>query len=281
MCLTDIAHRARPPEPWAEGDNIPWHEPGFSARMLREHLSQAHDAASRRLEIIDRHVAWIFGHVLSGQPARVLDLGCGPGLYSQRLAQRGCVCAGFDFSPASIAYARSQAEEAGLPCVYHLADLREAAFGDDYGLAMLIFGEANVFRPADLELILRNAWTALRPGGQLLLEPHTFDAVEAMGREPPRWSAQSAGLFSDQPHVLLTESFWDETAGVATNRYYVIDAVSAEVTPHAQSLQSFTDPAYRDLLAQCGFVEPRFYPSLTGDEAGLHEGLFALTAARP
>ena len=29
----------RLPEPWDEGDNIPWNEPGFSRRMLREHLT--------------------------------------------------------------------------------------------------------------------------------------------------------------------------------------------------------------------------------------------------
>ena len=45
--LTDLVHRAPIPLPWAEGDNIPWHDPEFSQRMLREHLSQAHDAASR------------------------------------------------------------------------------------------------------------------------------------------------------------------------------------------------------------------------------------------
>jgi len=47
------------PAPWSEGDNIPWNEPGFSQRMLKEHLSQAHDLANHRFETIDRHVAWI------------------------------------------------------------------------------------------------------------------------------------------------------------------------------------------------------------------------------
>jgi SAM-dependent methyltransferase len=280
MQLSEIADRASPPEPWAEGDNIPWHEPGFSARMLREHLSQAHDAASRRLEIVERQVAWIFGHVLDGQAGRVLDLGCGPGLYAQRLAGLGCVCTGIDYSPASIDYARAQAEAAGLPCTYHLADLRQAAYGDGYDLAMLIFGEANVFRPADLQLILRKAWAALRPGGQLLLEPHTPHAVQALGHEPPGWSAKAAGLFSDRPHILLNEAFWDPAARAATHRYYVIDAGSGEVTRYAQSLQSYTEAGYRELLEQCGFREGRFYASLTGDETEQPGGLFALTAAK-
>ena len=54
MNLKDIVHRNQNPDPWAEGDNIPWNDPGFSARMLAEHLSQAHDAASRR---VDHYIA--------------------------------------------------------------------------------------------------------------------------------------------------------------------------------------------------------------------------------
>ena len=106
MNLLDVIHRTSAPEPWAEGDKIPWHDPAFSRRMLREHLSQAHDAASRRAIIIDEHVDWIQREVLLNRSSRVLDLGCGPGLYSSRLAQRGHTCMGIDFGPASIEYAR-------------------------------------------------------------------------------------------------------------------------------------------------------------------------------
>lgn len=66
MNLVDIAHRTPVPAPWTEGDEIPWHDAEFSARMLREHLSQAHDAASRRTNVIASHVAWIHGVVLEG-----------------------------------------------------------------------------------------------------------------------------------------------------------------------------------------------------------------------
>ena len=72
--LSDILSRAAA-KPFAVGDKIPWHEPGFSARMLREHLSQAHDAASRRTEKIERHVDWIHNEVLGTRPSRILDVG--------------------------------------------------------------------------------------------------------------------------------------------------------------------------------------------------------------
>ena len=58
--ILDIVHRTPKPAPWSEGDNIPWDDPGFSERMLAEHLSQQHDLASRRSETIDQHLDWIF-----------------------------------------------------------------------------------------------------------------------------------------------------------------------------------------------------------------------------
>ena len=67
MKLMDIIHRQRVPKPWAEGEKIPWNDPDFSKRMLNEHLSQAHDAASRRFEIIEKHVSWIHHQVLQGK----------------------------------------------------------------------------------------------------------------------------------------------------------------------------------------------------------------------
>ncbi len=88
-------------DPWAGAYKIPWQDPAFSRRMLAEHLSQAHDLASRRLAWIDRQVAWIDETVLGGRPADILDLGCGPGLYCHRLAERGHRCRGIDFGPAA------------------------------------------------------------------------------------------------------------------------------------------------------------------------------------
>ena len=280
MNLLDIVQRDVPPAPWSEGEKIPWHEPNFSRRMLAEHLSQAHDAASRRAERIDAHVRWVHHELLAERPTRILDLGCGPGLYSSRLARLGHECVGIDFGPASIAYAADRAAEEGLACTYHLEDLRRADFSTGFGLAMQIYGELNVFRPQEAATILRKAHNALDPGGTLLLEPHRFDAVEQMGRAGPKWHAAESGLFADRPHLCLEESAWDAATCTATTRYVVVDAATAGVTRHAATTQAYTDGEYRALLAERGFEEVRFLPSLTGSEEGAHPGLFAIVARK-
>lgn len=262
------------------GDNIPWHEPEFSARMLREHLSQEHDAASRRFELIDRHVAWLHQHVLGERPTRILDLGCGPGLYSNRLARLGHTCLGIDYSPASIAYAEEQARREGLACTYRLEDIRRAEYGTGYGAALLLYGEFNVFCPADISLILDKAYRALTPGGGLLLEVSTFASIRQQGLEGQTWFSSSASVYSDRPHLVLHEASWDASNATAPIRYYVVDAETAEVTLYAQTFQAYTNEQYRDVLAEHGFADMAIYPSLTGGEGEYQPDLIVVTARR-
>ncbi len=266
MNLLDIVRRTSTPEPWSEGEKIPWDDPAFSERMLKEHLSQQHDAASRRSSVVDAHVDWIHNAVLAREPGSILDLGCGPGLYTSRLSRLGHRCLGIDFSPAAIAYATEFADEQHLDCRYIQGDIRSNDFGIGHDLVMLIFGEFNVFRTDDARDILIRARQALKPGGLLLLEAHTLDAVRAIGNEPASWQAVESGLFSDGPHLRLDESIWDETNQVATSRYYVIDTETSTVTRHASSMQGYATDQYRELIEDCGFVLCDSLGTLTGDD---------------
>jgi SAM-dependent methyltransferase len=279
MNLLEIVSRTPVPEPWTEGEKIPWDDPAFSQRMLSEHLSQAHDAASRRAETVDAHVDWIERVVLDGRRSRILDLGCGPGLYTSRLAMRGHTCVGIDFSPASVEHAIETATSADLDCVYRLGDLRETEFSSGFDLVMLIFGEFNVFRPSDAQSILARARQALAAGGRLLLEVHTVGAVRQIGTAAPTWRSAESGLFSDRPHLRLEEAFWDGSRQVATERYLIIDARTGDVTRYAQSIQSYSDAEYHAMLADAGFSLDGIFPSLTGvDNGGDFYALVAVTA---
>jgi SAM-dependent methyltransferase len=280
MNLLDILHRQSHPRPWAEGEKIPWNDPEFSKRMLKEHLSQEHDAASRRIEIVEQHVRWMHNNILKGIPTRILDLGCGPGLYASRLAGLGHHCVGIDFSPASIAYAKEQAEKDGLDCDYLQQDIRTADYGHAYGLVLSIFGEFNVFRPGEAKGILEKAYNALVPNGYLLLEPHTFEKVVELGKSLSSWHAAERGLFSEKPHLLLQENFWNAEQKVAIQRYFILDAGSGEVTCHSSSMQAYTKEDYRSLLAESGFGSVEFYPSLGKSTDGFQGGLLGILSRK-
>ncbi len=271
----------KPAEPWSHGGKIPWNDPGFSARMLREHLSQDHDRASRRAIIIDEQVAWIHETLLGGRASRVLDLGCGPGLYTSRLAGLGHNCVGIDFSPASIDYAIEIASQKSLACEYLLSNLEHTPFRGPHEAALLLFGELNAFpRPVAGDL-LRRLSSALAPDARVVLEVHTEDSIRSRGSELPSWSAQASSVFSDHPHLILRECSWHEAEAASVERYFIFAAGSDEPTVLASTTQSYTSQSYSELLAAAGLVELERYPCLTGRSCAVDPALFVILAAVP
>ena len=279
--LKPLLNRSVPPEPWAEGEKIPWHDAAFSKRMLHEHLSQEHDAASRRAGTIDAHVKWIHRALLHKNRAKILDLGCGPGLYTQRLAALGHHCVGIDYAPASIAYARRQAQTDGLACQYIEADVRAAPFGTQYDLVMMVHGELDLFRPAQTEEILRRGWQSLKPGGRFLAEVHTLAAVRAIGERTVRWYTSPGGLFSSHPHLCLEEAYWDETHHVATQRWFLFNENEESVHCYAASTQGYRAGEHAQMFRRAGYGEIQQFPSLTGDSCEPHYPYQVIVGRRP
>lgn len=228
---------------------IPWDEPAFSQRMLENHLSQEHDWASRRLSVIEQQVAWIARQLPSG--ARILDLGCGPGFYTRLLAERGFSCTGVDFSPASIEWARQQAQAAGLKIDYVQQDVRVYRPQESFDFIMMTFGELNVFNAADATQLIGQCARWLTPGGKLLVEVHTFDEVKRQGMAPASWQRCPQGLFLADPHLLLTENDWDEETRTSSTLFWAIEE-TGRTTRFGNQMKAWRDEEYLSLLADAG-----------------------------
>lgn len=254
MKIIDIVNRKDMYKVCADAPKIPWDDPEFSARMLKSHLDQDHDWASRPQKIIRRHTDWIATGVLRNPAASVLDLGCGPGLYTHLLAQAGFKCTGVDFSPAAIEYAQKRADEAHLNINYVLGDAREYRPTELFDLVMMVFGELNEFTREDALLLLIKAANCLKPGGKLLLEMQTPEAVYGQGQEPPEWKALNDGLLAKGPYLSFTENYWDEKNQQCATRWFVVEE-GGEITSFASCTQSYDKWEFRRLVAEAGFTE--------------------------
>lgn len=275
-----IIQRTDVPEPWQDVPNLPWNDIEFSQRMLLEHLSQNHNAASRRTEIIDHHVQWIHQNCLAAKKSKILDITCGPGFYTSGLARLGHQCTGIDFSPASIEYAKAQANKYNLSCDYVLDDVLTANYGNGYDLVILISGQFNTFSPEDGQLILQKIYASLKDGGQLLLEPHNYDSVKRIGQQPSRWSSSKSGLYANTPYLTLKEQAWHENLTATAERYFIIDTASASVDSFVISLQAYTQNELFNMLDNVGFKDTSFYRMLGDDPIALHEDFMAVTAMK-
>ena len=87
--LEQLEKRLEPPMMDAESDPVFWQDEYISKKLLAVHLDPHDDLASRKPGFMDRSAGWIGSLMPPALYPRLLDLGCGPGLYAQRFAKAG------------------------------------------------------------------------------------------------------------------------------------------------------------------------------------------------
>lgn len=281
--IATIAAAPHPPVPWRDGRQIPWHDPDFSERMLRVHLDQSTQMASRCREVIAAHVRWLDQKAreeLGRGHLRVLDVGCGPGLYCHELARRGYSTVGFDFAPAPLAYARRVAAESDLDCRFLMADLTaldEALLAEIGPVDIVTFwyGEFHSFLPDIVRRFLSQMSGLLAVPGLFVLEYQPYETY--LRQDIQEWQACATSVFSDRPHLWLQEYHWDERQQSEINVHWIIDAASGELSRYAQCSRAYRDAELIAFVEGAGLERPSFHPPITG-VSEKHE--FAMLVAR-
>lgn len=256
--LQRIYDRPQPPVPWRDGANLPWDDPVFSERMLREHLDQSHGAASRRAPEIRAlvQVMWEWLGLSSG--ASLLDMTCGPGLYAVEFARQGIEVTGVDFGPAAVRHARGLC--AGLPCRFIQADVR--AYDpepDAFDAAIYLYGQFTVLRPDESSRVLTGLRRALRPGAPLLLE--ILDDGRFDKKDSTWWYTGSGGLWGDDPYLHLGERTWDPERRAAIERFFITNLLSGEMQEYGLSDQAYNNEMMHRMLAAAGFATVEVHPA--------------------
>lgn len=135
-----------------------------------------------------RRGQWEYGCAIGRASAgeRLLDLGCGAGLFVEQARNAGLAAEGVDFNPAAVA----RAQAGGLPVICsdlnRLAAERPGAYGMVTAFQLLEHLSAPV-------PFLRSAVQLVRPGGRLLLAVPDSDG----------WLARTGNLLDMPPHHVL------------------------------------------------------------------------------
>lgn len=239
-----------------------WADPHISERMLRHHLDDALEGASRPTEFIDRSVEWIVRTFAVGEGARVVDLGCGPGLYTNRLARTGASVTGVDFSPRSIAHAQATAERDDLPVTHVVADYLDWAPEERFDLALMIFGDYGAMSPEQRRQLLDQVERLLRPGGAFLFDVASLAAMADLEETAAYAPKLMDGFWSADPYYGFLNTFIYPDARASVDRYEIVEASR---TRTFWTWTQYFDPASLAAeLEACGFG----LDQLLGDVAG-------------
>ena len=248
------------PLPYEEGAPL-WTDPHIARQMLAAHLSPDTDAASFRPETVAAICGFLPTAMGLSAGARIVDLGCGPGLYCQRLAARGYEMTGVDWSENSIRYARELC--AGLSATFRRASYLEPFGAAEFDAALLIYEDFGVLSPESRKTLLRNVRWALKPGGVFALDVSSRAAFEKRQAEAAQtWEAAERGFWRPHPHVALTQTHFYPDIPASCDLHAVLDE---EATVYRVWQTYYTKESFKAELRAGGFETVDVFSSLKGD----------------
>ncbi len=250
------------PAPFTSGEALFWDDPHISEQMLTAHLNHNNDLASRRPETIERSVHWLVEILCLHPAARLLDLGCGPGLYAARFAQRGFSVTGIDYSRRSIDYAVEYAQQHDLQIRYryeNYLDLKDTA---QYDAATLIYGDFCTFSPSQRRQLLQNVHRALKPGGYFVLDVTTRRHRQSHG-SANGWYMADGGFWKPGLHLALEQGFDYPEGSIFLDQVIVVEAGGA-LSVYRMWFQDFTHESITNELEDGGFTVNSVWNDLAG-----------------
>ncbi|NLF75041.1 MAG: class I SAM-dependent methyltransferase [Chloroflexi bacterium] len=205
--LRQLETLSTPPEPFTPGAPLFWDDPHISQHLLEAHLDPNTEAASRHPDMIEAVIYWLLTYLDVQPGAAWLDMGCGPGLYTSRLAQRSLVVTGIDYSRRSIAYATGYASEHNLPITYRYQNYLTLEDSAQYDVISLIYGDFCPLSPENRAKLLANVRRALKPGGRFVFDV-TTPPMRQKHLTPPNWyAATEGGFWKPGPYLGLDRGF--------------------------------------------------------------------------
>jgi SAM-dependent methyltransferase len=262
MNLELIKHLQEKPEPFVPCERLFWDDPHISKGMLSAHLNPENDLASRRPETIERSVDWMINTLDLRNGASVLDLGCGPGLYSMSFAQHGFCVTGLDYSSRSIGYAIVHARQHDLEIDYRYQNYLTLEVAEQYDAALLIYGDFCPLAPDQRKKLLNNVYHALKPGGHFVLDV-TTRAHRKLHGSVNRWYTVENGFWRKGQHLVLEQGFDYPEYSIYLDQIIVVDA-DDKVSVYRNWFQDYTRESITNELESGGFAVESIWNDLLG-----------------
>ncbi|OGN87174.1 MAG: cyclopropane-fatty-acyl-phospholipid synthase [Chloroflexi bacterium RBG_13_46_14] len=259
--LKTVHEYSRKPSLFEPGEETFWDDDYISIGMLQAHLSQEHEAASRKTEAIDAQVEHLTFTGILKEGDRVLDLGCGPGLYASQLCRKGLIVTGVDISRRSIEYAIKYAVGNGLDIDYRLADFFSVDFSGEFDAVMQIYGELNTFSDEKRDMFLALMHKALKPEGLFIFDVTTRELRNKEGAGN-RWYLFDGGFWRPGKHLFLEEGFDYPDDDVWLDQYIIVD--EKKVTVYRNWFRDYSLKTIRDVLEKAGFSILQIWNDLDG-----------------
>lgn len=227
--------------------------------MLAAHLDPSTPAASAPPDVIDARVEWIAERLGLRPGDSLVDLGCGPGLYTERFARHGLEVTGIDISSTSIEYARSNEPQA----VYRCEDYLTMTDAEAFDAATLIYGDYCTFGHTDRARLLHNVHRSLKTDGWFVLDVSTEKHHISDNCGDGWWVSPGRGFWKPGPHLVLSRHFQYPEESLALDQYAIVEA-NGKLSVYRNWFRHFDAASITAELESGGFEVRGLYGDLAG-----------------
>jgi SAM-dependent methyltransferase len=255
-----------------------WTDDHTSKQMLSFHLNEEIDVSSRNAVFIDRSVDWIGSYFRVGSETEIADFGCGPGLYTMRLARKQADVTGIDFSKRSIQHAQEVATRERLSIYYVNQDYLEFETDERFHLILMIMCDFCALSPTQRKKMLSKFHTFLEPGGSVLLDVYSLKAFEQREETAMYEANLLDGFWSRNRYYGFLNTFKYEIERVVLDRYTIVEA--ARTRTIYNWLQYFNPEALEREFVECGFSIEKAYSDVAGSPYDPRNKEFAVVAKK-
>ncbi len=227
-----------------------WTDEYISKNLLAAHLDESYNGASRKEDLRIDTINWI--NTIITPHSRIIDLGCGPGLYTYELGKNGHTVLGLDFSRESIEYARKNKQVNGS-VEYTWGNYLEDDIAGIYDAAIMIWCDFGALIPGEQEILLKKIKNVLTGKGVFIFDVFG-EGLTAKKRERRSWNISGGNDFwSSEPYFLLEEIKHFEKAHAVGTRDYVITQNSPEIHEYIMWDQYYNRNSITKLMEDNGF----------------------------
>ncbi len=238
-----------------------WDDPHISEQMLKAHLDPEWDAASYKHNTIEQIVEWQVKYLNLNKGKRILDLGCGPGLYTTRFSQYGLEVVGMDYSRNSINYAKHYAETNGLNIRYLYQDYLTMDYNCEFDVIFLIYCDFGALTDCNRDLLLQEIHKALKPKGIFIFDVFTsFNWEQNTNRN---WYVSETGFWRPNPHLVLEQIFHYEVENIYLHQHIVMDDTGRVSTYNLRD-HYYSRESISQLMQRHGFRIKDIWSDLAG-----------------
>ncbi len=240
-----------------------WDNEHISKMMLMAHLNPNWDAASRKPETIKATCNWILSTLGLEPGQKIMDLGCGPGLYATEFCDYGLEVVGVDYSKRSIDYARQQAGLKQQAIDYRYQNYLEIEDHGVYDVITLIYCDFGVLSQSSRTQLLQRIFRALKPGGYFVFDVWST-AYEELTAAYKNWVIhEKTGFWKSEPHLELIHKTYDQETAVSLKQHIIVQEQS-EISVFNLWEQCYTPESIEALLIENGFDVVSVVSDLTG-----------------